>query len=93
MIQKATNALNNNHLDVAQKILWYLLKDGLFTLQIIENHKIINYTSANNLSLHDCTNENIFDTFQSKIQSIREQINKHTDGIIQLNTIKKYANI
>jgi hypothetical protein len=91
--KKVLRAIGNNHNDVAIKILWYILKDAVFTLQIIENHKIVNYTSANEYLYKLKESEDFLTEFSNIYQVLYDQIKNHTDGIIQLNIQRKYANI
>lgn len=60
-----------------QKEIWYFIKDVLFTQQIIENHKIIDFKEANkyrdilNLSVQECLDfgMNIWKQFYNKNKS------------------------
>lgn len=80
--------IQNRNPDKFKKILWETIKNAIFTLQIIENHKIINYTAANNY-----INVDSFELFEEKINIFYDKIKKYTDGIIELNKQKKYGNI
>lgn len=64
------------------------MKNAVFTLQIMENHKIINYTASNSY-----VNIESFDDFEEKLKPFYDKIKQYTDGIIQLNKQKKYGNV
>lgn len=94
MMNKAQRALNNSHLNTTIKILWYLIKDAILTLQIMENHKILNFTSANIYynQLKQCNDENVFVTFNTILTPFYSKIKEYTDGILKLILEKKYEN-
>lgn len=92
---KAKRAFDNNHIDTAVKILWYVIKDALFTNQIMINHKIVNYTAATSFKdkLKECENDELFKVFDEIIEGPYNEIKKLTDGMLKLTLERKYANI
>ena len=92
---KAKRAFDNNHLDTAVKILWYVIKDAFFTSQIMINHKIVCYTAATAYidRLKECEGDELFKVFDEIIEEPYTEIKKLTDGMLKLTLERKYANI
>lgn len=83
----AKDCILNDYIITGEKLLWYLIKDLMFSNQIIENHKIVNfkepkesYKQVVNGQLTDC--DDIFNIFYKYHRRIWVQFAAQTDGIL-----------
>lgn len=92
-IEKAIRFINDKNTLSGQKLLWTIVKNVMFSNQIIENHKIINfkepadsYRQIVNGQISDLST--IIDTFKSEMYPHLERFKKYTDEMLAKSKLK-----
>ena len=70
---------------------WEIIKNIKFSIQIIENHKIVNFKEAYNDYYNLLSFESI-DEIENYINQSYSQLRKLTDGMIKQEILKKFKN-
>ena len=92
---KAKKEFKQNNYYIGKKSLWHTLRISLFGIQVVENHKIINYKEANkyynDIVLNPCNDWNYYeDRYKPILHNLRSQFRHLTEGKWTQYCISKY---